>query len=365
MEVTPRGHVQGDCQGGRRSNGNGGRRVEDGEGDWASPPLQASTRRAQPRLRKEVADLGGDSAKRKVEVIREREEVREGWKAEGHTRKRHPRRGPDCVKAPVPGLACSVRLTVAVFIEIFSGVGNLAKAVARETGWPTLLWDITLGSEYDLRNASKRRMLGEWIKSGAVKGFHLSTPCESFSRARDRPPGPPPLRSDKQPLGLGFLKPHDEVKVLLGNQMMHFSAWLLNLALRFHIPASMENPARSRIWLCPPLLALRRRRRVSWHVTHNCAWGKAFKKPTAFLAARLNLHRLDTAVCIGAKRGFCWFTGNTHIPLCGQDEHGNWLTKLAQTYPARMRTAIAKCFKDTDVEQIARQFERHVNASSA
>ena len=110
VEVTPRGHVQGDCQGGRGSNGNGGRRVEDGEGDWAPPPLQASTQRAHSRLRTEVADLGEDSAKRKVEVIREREEAREGWKADaaaagfakGHTRKRHPRRGPDCIKAPVP-----------------------------------------------------------------------------------------------------------------------------------------------------------------------------------------------------------------------------------------------------------------------
>ena len=74
----------------------------------------------------------------------------------------------------------------------------------------------------------------------------------------------------------------------------------------FPYTASMENPARSRIWLCPPLLALRRRRHVSWHVTHYCAWGKAFKKPTAFLAVRLNLHRLDAAVCIGAKRG-TWF----------------------------------------------------------
>ena len=119
----------------------------------------------------------------------------------------------------------------------------------------------------------------------------------------------------------------------------------------------MENPASYLV--VPTFTTL-----VSWHVTHDRAWGKAFKKPTAFLA-HPQLHRLDTAVCIGAKRGFCRFTGYIYIPLCGQDEHGNWLTKLAQPYPARMCTAMAKCLKDTEAEQIARQFERHVNANSA
>ena len=44
-----------------------------------------------------------------------------------------------------------------------------------------LMWDITLGSEYDLRMSSNRRLILEWVRCNWVVGFHLGTPCESFS----------------------------------------------------------------------------------------------------------------------------------------------------------------------------------------
>ena len=50
-------------------------------------------------------------------------------------------------------------LRVQVFIEIFSGSGHLASAVSK-LGGPVLLWDMTLGAEYDLtvpQNQSKLR----------------------------------------------------------------------------------------------------------------------------------------------------------------------------------------------------------------
>ena len=236
----------------------------------------------------------------------------------------------------------------------------LAAAVAKHTVWPVLVWDICLGAEYDLRSPAKRHLISNWIKSGWIAGLHLGTPCESFSRARDVPPGPPPLRSNERPMGLDCLRPADQIKVTIGNMFMRFSAFLLSLCLRLGVPATMENPQRSRIWLCPPIAAIIRKRQVSWNITHYCAWGKPFKKATVFLAIHVALNRLCNGVCHSSKRGICQHTGGHHIQLCGRNSQGQWNTKVAEPYPPKMCVAIARDFSDFFVARIANNFSKHL-----
>ena len=77
-----------------------------------------------------------------------------------------------------------------------------------ELGWPVLFRDITLGCDYDY-DLTKRANQHKIFNSG-----HLGTPCNSFSRARDMPGGPPALlRSDSRPLGLEGLRQADALKV--------------------------------------------------------------------------------------------------------------------------------------------------------
>ena len=186
--------------------------------------------------------------------------------------------------------------------DFFLAAVILGKSIARITAWAVLLWDISLGPQYDLRDARNRFRMGEWIRCGFVLGLHLGTPCESFTRARDVRPGPPPLRSNEQPLGLPNLRPGDQLKVLTGNLFLRFSVWILQLPLQFRVWATLENPQRSRIWLCPPMLALMRRPRVSLYTTHYCFWGKPFKQATSFLAVNMVLKRLISAQCHASKR---------------------------------------------------------------
>lgn len=123
--------------------------------------------------------------------------------------------------------------------------------------------------------------------------YHLGTPCESFTRARDVPPGQPPLRSDACPLGLPDLRPKDQMKVLDGNLFMRFSAWLLLLGIRFRAPGTVENPQRSRLWLCPPIQRVLRHKSTYKAVTHYCYWGMPFKKATTFVSTLFELTRLS------------------------------------------------------------------------
>ena len=92
---------------------------------------------------------------------------------------------------------------------MLSGTGRLGQAIRQHTCWPVLLWDISLGPAYDLtRQVNQWKILG-WLRAGLVRAAHLGAPVASFSRARDRRPGPPPLRSDTQPMGLSGLELSD------------------------------------------------------------------------------------------------------------------------------------------------------------
>ena len=336
--------------------------------DRSSSSVQTSSWRSQSRLCSAASISGGNTKERKVEVIQQRQTIRKRrpnrsnveFTAQTTFRSNPAGRQKYSTNRPEPALKPGRAWTVPVFLELFSGSGHLSLSISRICGWPVLLWDISLGPEYDLRSPKNRRLVADWIRSGFIIGFHLGTPCESYSRARDVPPGPPPLRSDSSPLGLPNLRPSDLLKVLDGNCFMRFSAYILRLGIRYGVPGSMENPQRSRIWLTPPLLAILRHKFSYWQVTHYCSWGKPFKKPTAFLSVLIRLQRLETAVCKSTKRGVCQYSSKAHVQLCGQDAQGNWLTKLAQPYPRQMCDAIAKDYKDFEVCRIASKFEKYI-----
>ena len=248
-----------------------------------------------------------------------------------------------------------------VFLELFSGTGRLGKAIGRCNNVPVLLWDITYGSEYDLRYPSNRRLIAGWMRAGKICGGHLGTPCNTFTRARDHPPGPPPLRSNEHVLGLPNLLPHDLAKVRDGNLFMRFSVFILTLALALQLPFTMENPATSRLWLCPGVLRLLRRPKVQLVVTEFCMYGMPWRKSTKFLGVWISLELLAAYRCIGAKRGLCKHSGKLHIPLTGVDAQGRWLTKLAEPYPRKLCNLLCKCFANQAAEKRAHEFEKRLN----
>ena len=97
-------------------------------------------------------------------------------------------------------------LTLQVFLDIFSWEGGLAAALRRRD-FLDLDWGILHGLAWDLFQPANQKLVRGWIAEGVVWGVHLGTPCQSFSRARDRGPikqpgqkgWPSRLRSDAHP----------------------------------------------------------------------------------------------------------------------------------------------------------------------
>ncbi|CAK0818121.1 unnamed protein product [Prorocentrum cordatum] len=207
---------------------------------------------------------------------------------------------PEDLRAHALSCERSMASIVRFFLEVFSGSGRLGQAVAKE-GVNVLLWDVELGADYDLRLARNRSLIRGWIRSGNVIGVHLGTPCSSFSRARDVPPGPPPLRSNSSPMGLDDLSPADADEVRVGNLLMFFSVAVMRDTMLLGIPATLENPARSRIWICPAMQRLQKSSKINFTVTDFCMWGAQWRKSTGFLSTGLCMDALAEVCVLGSR----------------------------------------------------------------
>lgn len=188
----------------------------------------------------------------------------------------------------------------------------------------------------------------------------MGTPCSSFSRARDRPGGPPALRSDVQPMGKDHLRPVDAAKVRVGNILLFFTTRVLRLCIQLQLPCTLENPQRSRLWITPTILRLMRKPCCTYKDVHFCMFGTPWKKPTRVFSCHLNLDSLEQYQCHSSRRGLCARTGCTHVPLVGQDASGRWLTKIAEPYPWKFAKALAKAFYNTELATVATEFARHL-----
>ncbi|CAK0850468.1 unnamed protein product, partial [Prorocentrum cordatum] len=244
--------------------------------------------------------------------------------------------------------------TVAVFLELFAGSGHLSDAVERGNV-PTLRWDILYGPAYDLRDPRSARLIRGWIRAGLVCGLHAGFPCETFSRARDRPNGPPRLRPQEHVWGLPSLHPEgaDFQKVKWGNLHARLTISFCVLCCQCFVPWSVENPALSYAWQLPPMLPLLQRRQVTTQVIEYCRFGTPWRKSTRIAAFLLDLAPLAKFRCTGPV---CVLTGQRHQELSGKDASGRFRTRLAEAYPRKLCSTLARAYADEKAKSRAGQF---------
>ena len=168
----------------------------------------------------------------------------------------------------------------------------------------------------------------------------IAMPCESFSIARKNDGvGPPPLRSDKCPMGLRGLRAHDRRKLHYGNLLLYFSCRVLCVCELLGIPYVFENPASSRCWNTPLLKQIFAGRNISFVNLDFCQYDTRWRKSTTLMCHGIQLQSLGRT-CKGTSAA-CSATGKPHVRLHGLAADGRFLTLLAQPYPYKLVKEIA------------------------
>ncbi|CAK0810952.1 unnamed protein product, partial [Prorocentrum cordatum] len=176
------------------------------------------------------------------------------WEAD-RSLKRHakgPRLRRDYWKHPMQNLSSWAHLSDSkVYLEIFSGSGNWPRALRRSMAsrLAQRVFELDVDHEPIFGDLSRRRAQGAvrgWLRGGLLQGVWLGMPCSSWSRARNRPNGPPALRDATHVLGLPNLSSGDSLKVETGNRLSQFTFSLFLERARRGVPAAIENPSTSR-----------------------------------------------------------------------------------------------------------------------
>ncbi|CAE7455126.1 gpt, partial [Symbiodinium sp. CCMP2456] len=152
-----------------------------------------------------------------------------------------------------------------VFCEVFSGSGRLSSAF-RALGVQHVAVDAPFNRHkpsvdtwaLDLTASDSQRLLLERLEQSSLLAIHVSLPCGTGSRARERPvpkalrgkgvPQPRPLRSADHVFGVPNLSDAEQAKVQAANELARFTVELFALADRKGCFFSVENPENSWMW---------------------------------------------------------------------------------------------------------------------
>ena len=219
----------------------------------------------------------------------------------------------------------------------------MSRALAK-LGFRSVIWDTQQGPEFDLSLPGVERKLKKLIRSGRVQGICFATPCTSFSLARNRTNN---IRSREHPWGNPRprkpISARDAESLAIGNKLMRLTIRLVHYCLRHNVPWAFENPAFCRTFDLPEWKSLIGREGVEELIFDQCSCGTRWKKPTRLVFGcvdHADLALFEGLRCHGLER--CDFTGKPHIQLTGSHPSGCPMTRLAQEYPRKMCTKLAK-----------------------
>ena len=253
-----------------------------------------------------------------------------------------------------------------VALEVFSGSGALSKAwwqCRRLAGVPIFELDIANDGSLDLLTRKLQQNVLGWVRAGLVTTVWLGTPCNSWSRAREIPGGPPPLRSGDFPLGLPGLRRADADKVRIGNELARFSAQLFRTCRTLGVPCAIENPHMSRLWNAPftPQVTppgSRSAKPIRDTIIDMCQYGTEYRKRTRIRSVHIDF---GPAACRCTGRTACSRSGLPHVHLQGKS-NGAFLTLRAEAYPRGLCRGLVSCLANARASRLAAGLNSVLNA---
>ena len=182
-------------------------------------------------------------------------------------------------------------------------------------------------------------------------------PCETWSIARQGPPGPRPLRSKDALWGILGLTPSERQQVDLGNALLRTMILFLYVAAAKGLAALMEHPAEPTwapeapsSWQLPEMRHAVARLGARAHYVDQCMTGAAYKKPSQLLS--VGLDTLGDHIEGMAQGGVC--NGlHDHVTLTGREEDGAYRTAAAKEYPPGLCKIMATAVLDAARRHLA------------
>jgi hypothetical protein len=237
-------------------------------------------------------------------------------------------------------------------------VGGHLKLLQTESGFVMTLKevDILRGDGNDVTNTEHWDGLMMELKSGNFDVLIITPPCNTFSRARNTPGGPPPLRSKEWPWGFPWLAQKHLADCELGNTFLRKTyeacriahaadcAYLVEHPEDLGCTRSGDHPAS--IWAMQDTFDLQKDTSAATAGLFQCAFGAETSKPTRLLSTLgMKHHALShgwpTFGPHGAYRGpLPLHCGHMHTPLLGRSNRV-FVTAAAAAYPGDMCLWIA------------------------
>ena len=178
---------------------------------------------------------------------------------------------------------------------------------------------------------------------------------QSFSAAREKQPGPRPLRTVDHPYGLPRkeLTEHEYKELSTANFLAIMSANAFRSAVNIGAAAILENPAprvgKPSIFLFQELVDIAGLPGVYQTEFHQCMLGASTAKPTRLLICKADLRHLCKS-CNHPSMEWSWTdlegkqrtSWAPHPPLVGRLINGRYATREAAAYPYALNKALVK-----------------------
>ena len=219
-------------------------------------------------------------------------------------------------------LLARIRLaTSLLFWEVFAGVAVLTGQF-RHCGWevaPPI--DTVIDISHDVFHPEFLLLLLGIIFEHRIGYLHLGVPCSSFSMAFNRFLSLA-IRTAEHPGGIPGLPPEKQSLVDTGNALVHIAITLAEAQQSVGHLWGWEQPGNSLQLLYQPLLTFVAKSTVFWALSHICAYGAIWIKPTMVFSNS----RLIEALC--RRCPGCDY----HQPIAGRAPCGTPWSQLASAY---------------------------------
>ena len=137
-----------------------------------------------------------------------------------------------------------------VMLDLFSGANAPLTKAFIWCGWKAVTpIDLEIDPELDVTSPSVQKALLHVLPKVSFIAAAMS--CSTKSRAREKPPGPRPLRSDRFPRGLPDLHGSELHRVQVDNEASDFALALQQWGADYGLGCLRENPLNSLHWKDP------------------------------------------------------------------------------------------------------------------